>query len=424
VDLTGLPDGQRIFYRVLFQDLYDLASWSEPVLGRFSTPPGAPRDVTLAWTADTVGQGYGINPDWGGLRLYRAMLAAAPDVFVHCGDTIYADNPLVPELKLDDGKLWKNRVTPAKSKVAETLDEFRGNFLYNLIDDHVRAFNAATAQVVLWDDHEVRNNWYPTQTLEDDPRYTVKSVALLAARARRAFSEHHPIRASADEAERVYRRVPYGPLLEVFALDMRAYRGANSGNRQPAGGPDAALLGPAQLAWLKSALLASRATWKVVASDMPIGLVVPDGADRFEAVANGNGPALGRELEIADLLSFLKRRKVRNVVWITGDVHYAAAHHDDPARARVPDFDPFWEFVAGPAHAGTFGPNELDDTFGPQVRFLGIPPGMAPNRPPSAGLQFFGTLGIDGKSGAMTVRLHDLEGKALFSQELPPERPA
>ena len=44
------------------------------------------------------------------------------------------------------------------------------------------------------------------------------------------------------------------------------------------------------------------------------------------------------------------------MVWITGDVHYAAAHHYHPERARFTDFDPFWEFVAGPPHAGTFGP--------------------------------------------------------------------
>ena len=117
---------------------------------------------------------------------------------------------------------------------------------------------------------------------------------------------------------------------------------------------------------------------------MPIGVVVRDAPSNFEAVANGdNGAPLGRELEIADLLRFIKQRRVRNVVWITGDVHYCAAHHYDPARARFTEFDPFWEFVAGPLHAGTFGPNELDATFGPEVRFVGIPPGMKPNRPPS-----------------------------------------
>jgi alkaline phosphatase D len=140
-------------------------------------------------------------------------------------------------------------------------------------------------------------------------------------------------------------------------------------------------------------------------------------------VANGErGAPLGRELEIDSLLQHLKRQRVRNVLWVTADVHYCAAHHYDPSRARFAEFDPFWEFVAGPLHAGTFGPGELDDTFGPAVRFVGIPPGMKPNRPPSAGLQFFGTLRVAGRSRVMTVRLHDLSGKAIFSLELPPRR--
>ena len=88
---------------------------------------------------------------------------------------------------------------------------------------------------------------------------------------------------------------------------------------------------------------------------MPLGLVVPDGKV-YEAVANrDDGPPLGRELEIADLLRFIRDRGIRNVVFITGDVHYCAAHHYDPSRAGFTAFHPFWEFVAGPAHAGTFG---------------------------------------------------------------------
>jgi alkaline phosphatase D len=137
-------------------------------------------------------------------------------------------------------------------------------------------------------------------------------------------------------------------------------------------------------------------------------------------VAQGDGPPLGRELEIADLLRFLRDHRIGNVVWLTGDVHYAAAHHYAPERARFRDFDPFWEFVAGPLHAGTFGPAALDDTFGPEVRFLGIPEGMKPKRPPSEGLQFFGTVRIDGRSEVMTVRLHDLAGDVLFAVDLTP----
>ena len=49
---------------------------------------------------------------------------------------------LQPEVKLDDGSMWKNVVTEAKSKVAQTLDDYRGNYKYNLLDEHMRRFNA------------------------------------------------------------------------------------------------------------------------------------------------------------------------------------------------------------------------------------------------------------------------------------------
>jgi alkaline phosphatase D len=426
VELSGLPPGQTIAYRVLFQDPADSKLLSLPVEGRFRTAPartGLSRSVRLAWSADVVGQGFGIDLARGGLRGFEAVRRLAPDLFVHCGDTVYADNPLVPELTLEDGTLWRNLVTPAKAKVAETLDEYRGNYLYNLEDASARRFNAEVAQVVIWDDHEVRNNWYHGQVLED-ARYVEKSVDVLAARARRAFLEHQPIRHSGDDLGRVYRRIAYGPLLDVFAIDMRSARGPNSPNTQPSAGPETALLGRAQLEWLKRGLASSTAAWKVVATGIPLGLVVPDTPGRIEGVANGDGGApLGRELEIAELLGFLRKERVRDVVWITGDVHYAAAHHYHPERARFTDFGPFWELVAGPLHAGTFGPAKLDATFGPAVRFLGIPEGMKPNRPPSEGLQFFGTLDVDAKSRALTARLNDTGGRELYKLELEPAAP-
>ena len=424
VVLTDLPPGQRIFYRVQFQDLADLRVWSASETGSFRTAAvdTPARDVTIAWSADTVGQGWGINPDFGGLRLYETMRAVEPDVFVNCGDTIYADGPVPAEVTLDDGTIWKNVVTEAKSKVAETLDEYRGNYKYNLLDAHMRRFNAQVPQVVLWDDHEVRDNWYETRDLSADDRYRVKSMALLAARARQAFVEFSPIGLFGDAPRGIERVVPYGPLADIFAIDLRSYRGPNSANRQARLGPGSRIFGASQLETLKSRLAASRATWKVIASDMPIGLVVGDGGSRYEAIANGEpGGPLGRELEVAELLRFIRDRRIRNVVWITGDVHYCAAHHYDPVRARFTDFDPFWELVAGPLNAGTFGPGTLDPTFGPEAKFIGIPAGMKPNRPPSDGYQFFGTLRIDHRTRALTAALHNLAGETIFKVELAPE---
>ena len=139
------------------------------------------------------------------------------------------------------------------------------------------------------------------------------------------------------------RHEPYwGPMLDVFRIDMRSYRGPNGENRQTTRTPETDFLGAAQLAWLKRELKASTTTWKVIAADMPLGLVVwHDWRQRrgSEAVANGDDEVpLGRELEIADLLSFIKRENVRNVVWLTADVHYCATHRYDPEKAAFDDF--------------------------------------------------------------------------------------
>jgi alkaline phosphatase D len=421
VDLSGLPPGQRIFYRAQFEDLADSRNLSIPAGGTFLTPPGETRDVTFAWSADTVGQGWGINTAWGGLRMYETMRLARPDFFIHTGDTIYADSPVPPEIKLPDGTMWRNVVTAEKSKVAETLDEFRGNYAYNLLDDNVRRFNREIPQLWLWDDHEVKNNWYPGMSLDADERYRQKDSRVLAANARQAFLEHAPIRIAPGAVPPIYRSCPYGPLLEVFAIDLRTYRGPNTSNQQASAGADTVHAGAQQLAWLKRALSASRAAWKVIASDLPIGLVVRDGPSTFEAIANAEpGNPLGRELEIADLLRYIRQERIRNVVWITGDVHYAAAHRYDPQRAQFKDFDPFWEFVAGPLHAGTYGPNELDATFGPEVRFASVKPGAPANRPPSDGQQFFGLVRIAAKTMVMTVELRNLAGETIYTVDLEP----
>ncbi|MFN7624863.1 MAG: alkaline phosphatase D family protein [Acidobacteriota bacterium] len=422
VDLGELPRGQRIFYRVSFEDLENRRVTSEYVTGSLQLPPVRKRDVTFVWGGDVCGQGWGITPDFGGMKIFESMRRLSPDFFIHSGDTIYADNVIPPEVTLEDGRRWKNLTSPEKSKVAETLDEFRGNYRYNLLDEPRRRFNAEVPILAQWDDHEVLNNWYPGKRMDDDPRYAVKSVDLLAARARRAFLDYLPLRYDQHDPERIYRAFPWGPSLEVLMLDERSYRGPNTANQQTIMSDETAFLGRPQLEWIKERLWRSTATWKVIASDMPIGLVVGDAGGRFEAVANGDGPARGRELEIAALLQFIKQKRIRNVVWVTADVHYAAAHHYDPQRARFNDFLPFWEFVAGPLNAGTFGPGRMDDTFGPKVEFVSIPKGMKGNRSPLEGYQFFGAVRIERMTESLTVTLHDLAGRELFRKTLTPER--
>ena len=421
--LTNLPAGADLHYRITLEDLKEGRALSEASTGHLRTASATPRNVRFLWSADMVGQGYGINPDLGGIRIFSEMLSRQPDFFLHSGDTIYADGPCPASWQPPEGGLWRNLVTEAKSKVAETLDEYRGCYQYNLLDENVRRFNAQIPQIWQWDDHEVLNNWSPGKDLSKDAKYREKSIDLLAATAGQAFREYAPMRVNPVENERVYRKISYGPMLDVFLLDMRSYRAANNYNRQEAESDETVYLGSEQRAWLKRELKASRADWKVVASDMPLGLLVGDGKDKegrniFENSANGPGPALGRELEIADLLRYMKREKIRNTVWLTADVHYTAAHYYSPEKAQFTDFDPFWEFISGPLNAGTFGPGATDPTFGVEVVYAKAPDKGKSNLPPSSGLQFFGEVEIDAKTRSLTVTLRDLKGTALFAKRL------
>jgi alkaline phosphatase D len=95
-DLTGkvriLGRGRTVHYRVTAEDL-DGRVASEPVTGSFRTPPARSESVRFVWSGDVVGQGWGIDRDRGGMRIFRAMAERDPDFFLHSGDTIYADGP-------------------------------------------------------------------------------------------------------------------------------------------------------------------------------------------------------------------------------------------------------------------------------------------------------------------------------------------
>src|SRR6185312_697898 len=178
-----------------------------------------------------------------------------------------------------------------------------------------------------------------------------------------------------------------------------------------------------QIAWLKRELAASRAIWKVIAADLPLSLIrVYDTARHWgsEGIAQSDGPPRGRELEIADLLAFMRRERIHNAVWLTADVHYSAAHFYDPDKAQFQDFEPFWEFVSGPIHAGAGTPVAFDNTFGPQLVFQKA---ATKELGGSLGddLQGFGHVAIDGATQEMTVTLKDWNDRALWSRKFEPK---
>ncbi|MDR6987979.1 alkaline phosphatase D [Paenarthrobacter nitroguajacolicus] len=445
IHAKGLPAGTRFALELNFED--DNGA-GEAVRGTFSTAPGpstpqhdggtdvargsgrpSSSSQSFVWTGDTAGQGWGINEDLGGMRGYKAMHATKPDFFIHSGDTIYADGPIAATVTEKDGQVWRNIVTEEVSKVAETLKEYRGRHRYNSLDANMRAMFAEVPVIAQWDDHETTNNWYPGEIL-DDPRYTERNVNVLAARGRQAWQENMPIADAAAlrrpgtfdagqyQPARIYRKISRGPQLDIFCLDMRTFKSPNTDGKEPY---TTNILGQEQVDWLIKEVRQSKATWKVIAADLPLGIIVPDGPVNQESLANrDHGAPLGRELEIAGVLSAFKKHRVKNTVWLTADVHYCAAHHYSPERASFTDFDPFHEFVAGPINAGSFGPSEMDGTFGPEVlfaragRFAGESPRNGEN-------QYFGHVEL-AADGLFTVSLRNANGAVLYSKTLAPER--
>ncbi len=429
LQLHGLAPGREYDATIWFASADGTESTRENV--HFRTAPIHAAAQSVIWSGDTCGQGWGIDRSRGGLTSYRAMQALKPDLFVHVGDTIYGDEPMQESVRTDDGSLWVNELTEDVTTVSETLAQFRGRHRYPLLDDNVRAFYREVPSVVMWDDHETCNNWYPGEVI-DDERYTERRADVLAIRGRRAWQEYQPIpvtklaprNGDGFVPTRLYRKVPRGQHLDLFCLDMRSYRGPNPATdpRVTARRGHEGILGRTQEEWLIDSLRRSTATWKVIAADQPLSAPSTRTTD-LDGPCNGDdGRPLGREPEMARVLSAIKRYDVRNVVWVTTDVHYTAAHHYSPERAAYTDFEPFWEFVSGPLAASPFWTkdDQLDRTFGPEVAFSKGENTTRLDTTPRPDNQYFGHLAI-AASGELTVTLYDAAGTALWSQLLEPE---
>ena len=202
-DLQDLPSGALVTYRA--------STGKNQVKGQFRTAPSSSTTpVRFLWGGDVVGQGWGIDPSQGGMLTFATMLKERPDFLLHCGDSIYADDALPRQKTLGNGDTWTNILTEAKKKPAKTLEDFHGAYHYNFLDKHYRRFFSQVPVVIQWDDHEILNNWNSRDHSE------------LAAAGYEAFTNCWPIRTSPSGM--LYRKVSYGPNVDVFVLDLRSHR--------------------------------------------------------------------------------------------------------------------------------------------------------------------------------------------------------
>lgn len=168
----------------------------------------------------------------------------------------------------------------------------------------------------------------------------------LWANSLQALYEFNPL----EKDELLYRKQKFGKHLEIFFPDFRSYRSPNADNDKD---ELAAMMGQEQLQWLKDGLKESTATWKIISSHDPLGVVTGGDGDR-DSFGQEDVNIKGRELELKDLLGFIHDEDITGVVSLTSDVHYTAYVNMSPEKAEGgwDQFKPLDEFVIGPIHAG------------------------------------------------------------------------
>jgi alkaline phosphatase D len=177
---------------------------------------------------------------------------------------------------------------------------------------------------VVWDDHEVDNNY---AGLHQEAGAPIEQFALRRAAGYKAFYEHMPLRRTSipkGALLQLYRPFTYGTLASISMLDTRQYR-----TDQPCGDnvqlpcadtrdPRATMLGVAQEKWLLDRLNRSQAGWNFLAQQVPMARL-----DRFAGPERRYSMDKwdGYEHSRSRLLKFLGTRKPSNPVTLAGDVH-------------------------------------------------------------------------------------------------------
>ena len=275
------------------------------------------------------------NYEHGLFTAFDHLAAEDLDAVIHLGDYIY-------ERRFASPVLVREHEIPGE---VLTLDQYRARYAKYRTDPALRAAHAASAWIVTTDDHEVQNNY-----AGDVPERPQPDFLLRRAAAYQAYYEAMPLRRSSlpkGSGIQLFRRLPFGRLLDLHVLDTRQYR-----SDQPCGDgtkprcPEAlaatqAMMGERQERWLERGLRDSKAQWNLIANQVMIAQVrrgTPE-APTY-AMDKWDGYVAARER----LLRALASAPPSNPVVITGDVHTnwvseLKTNFDDPSsRTVAPEF--------------------------------------------------------------------------------------
>jgi alkaline phosphatase D len=164
----------------------------------------------------------------------------------------------------------------------------------------------------MWDDHDYGEN-------NGDMYATWKPLAT------QAFREYHPNYPRANSSGGNWYKFRCAQS-EIFVLDLRSQRDNRwdtdneqksmlDGNNIPDG----------QKAWLLSGLKNSTATWKFILSTVPFNPTVVKDDSWF-----------GYRTEQAEIVDFINDHEIKNVIFVSGDIHTGGAI-DDGSNSFFPE---------------------------------------------------------------------------------------
>ncbi len=323
VELAGLRPGREYFYR------FRAAGHLSPVARTRTAPAPMALDPALTMCFASCSQ-Y----EHGWFTAYRRLAAEQPDVILHLGDYQY--------------EYAANRYTAPSGNVrhhagleTETLASYRQRYAQYKTDPDLQAAHGIAPWLVVWDAHEMDNNWADEVPENPQPGFLARRAA-----AFQAYYENMPLRRSSVphgiDMQR-YRRVQWGSLATFHLLDTRQYRDDQAcGDRLTSEcpqrfDPTRSITGADQERWLLDGLQRSQARWDLLGQQV-----------FFSQLDAMPGPARGVNPDAWDgyvgsrdrIVAGLRHSPVRNAVVLTGDIHshWAAEvreRFDDPSSASV-----------------------------------------------------------------------------------------
>ncbi|GIH79189.1 alkaline phosphatase D family protein [Planobispora longispora] len=272
----------------------------------------------------------------GHFTAYRRMAEENPDLVIHLGDYQY-------EYQRDTYTIPGGNIRHHEGPETETLANYRQRHAQYKTDPDLQAAHAAAPWLVVWDDHELDNNW--ADEVPEKPEIPQPGFLSRREAAFRAYYENMPLRRRSVPKGidmQLYRRIRWGRLAAFHMLDTRQYRsdqGCGDGYRDcpEAVDPARSITGAEQERWLIEGFHRSRAQWDIIGQQV-----------FFAQRDNNAGPAKITSQDAWDGYVASRQRitrgwvdaEVRNPVVLTGDVHAHWAgdlklDYDDPTTRTV-----------------------------------------------------------------------------------------